>query len=282
MSSLPAEKTPGRCSLSGVKRLVLKVGTSSLSHPSGRLHLGRMEQLVRAIADQANHGREVVLVTSGAIGAGIGQLKLNSSEFLTVPEKQAAAAVGQGILMHHYERLFGEYGCLVAQVLVTMEDLSHESRRTNSRNTLEQLLSWDVIPIVNENDTVAVEEIRFGDNDTLSARVAVALAADLLVILTDIDGLYRGDPRTVPEAELIDTVTKIDAEIEGMGGPSGNVLARGGMSTKIQAARIANEAGIPLVIANGGHREVIADILGGKPVGTYFAPALAQSTYEEG
>lgn len=262
-----------RHDLANCRRVIVKVGTSTLSYFPGRLNLDRMEQLARSIADLVNQGKDVVLVTSGAIGAGIGRLRLEKFESLTMPEKQAAAAVGQGILMHHYEKFFAEYGCEVAQVLLTKEDLEDPPRNRNSRNTLEQLFRWRVVPIVNENDTVAVEEIRFGDNDTLSALVAAMIGADLLIILTDIDGLYRGDPRTEPFAELIDTVTEIDEKIEELGGPEGSMLARGGMITKIRAARIANLAGVAVVIANGSRQYVLNDILRGESVGTYFVPA---------
>ncbi len=257
--------------LSHVQRLVIKVGTSSLTHKSGKLNLAQVERLVREAADLANQGLQVVLVTSGAVGAGMGKLGFKQKP-RTMPEKQAAAAVGQGLLMHMYEKMFAEYGHVVAQVLLTRDDLADRRRFLNARNTLLTLLGYGVIPIVNENDTVAVDEMRVGDNDTLSALVAGLVDAELLVLLSDIDGLYTADPRVDPGARFIPVVHEITHELEGQAGGAGSSLGTGGMGTKLHAARIAISSGIPMVIANGSRDGVVRQVLSGTPPGTLFIP----------
>lgn len=254
-----------------VTRLVVKVGSSSLTHQTGKLNLAQLERIVREIADLVNQGKEVVLVTSGAIGAGMGRMGLNGKP-KTMPEKQAAAAVGQGLLLHMYEKFFSEYGYTVGQVLLTREDVADRRRYLNARNTLNALLSYSVIPIVNENDTVGVEEIRLGDNDTLAALVAGLVDAELLVLLSDIDGLFTGNPRLSSDAVLIPMVDEITPEIERLAGGVGSILGTGGMGTKIHAARITMNSGIPMVIANGGQEGAVRRLLAGEVMGTIFLP----------
>ncbi len=260
-----------RQALKQVQRLVVKVGTSTLTHKTGKLNLERMERLVRELVDQVNCGRQVVLVTSGAVGAGMGRLGL-SEKPRTLPEKQAVAAVGQGLLMHMYEKFFSEHGLLVAQVLLTRDDLADRQRYLNSRHTLATLLRFSVVPVVNENDTVAVDEIRFGDNDTLSALVAGLVDADILMLLTDTDGLFTANPREHEDACLLSCVTDITPAVEALAGGCGSTWSSGGMTTKIQAARLATSFGIPVVIASGLERGRIAAILRGDKVGTVFLP----------
>lgn len=270
-----SDQRPGtaqRLALAAAKRIVLKVGTSTLSHPSGELNLGVIEHLAREISDLHSQGRQVLLVTSGAVGAGMGRLG-RKTRTRDLAEKQALAAVGQGVLMHIYEKFFSEYGKVVAQVLLTREDFEHAPRAANCRNTLDKLLGWRVIPVINENDTVAVEEIQLGDNDTLSARVAVLVEADLLIILSDIDGLYTADPRLDPGARRLDWVD-LSQLPEIKAGGSGSALGTGGMQTKLTAARIALSANVPMVLAGGGHPGVIHEIIAGKQVGTLFTATL--------
>ncbi|WP_066636399.1 glutamate 5-kinase [Desulfolucanica intricata] len=253
------------------KRLVVKVGSSSLAHSTGKLNLFQFEQLAIQLADLYNQGKEVLLVTSGAIGAGLGKLGIKRRP-KTIPEKQAAAAVGQGVLMQMYEKFFAEYGVTVGQVLLTREDFSDRSRFLNARNTLHALLSMGVIPIINENDTVAVEEIKLGDNDTLSALVAGLVDAELLILLSDIDGLYTADPRKEPTATIISEIEEITEEIENLAGGAGSQLGTGGMATKLQAARIAMHSGTAMVIARAGEKNIIRRVVAGEPVGTVFRP----------
>lgn len=253
------------------ERIVVKVGTSTITHSTGQLDLRQMEKLVRDLVDLANQGKKIVLVTSGAVGAGMGRLGF-SRRPRTLREKQAVAAVGQGILLHMYEKLFAEYGRVVAQVLLTRGDFSDRKRYLNVSHTFSQLLEYGVIPIVNENDTTAVEELRFGDNDSLAALVAGAIDADLLIILSDIDGLYDDNPKTNPNAHKISVVKEITPEIENLAGGAGSSLGTGGMSTKIQAAKICTNSGIPMVIASGSEEWVLQDIVSGKEVGTVFLP----------
>ncbi|MDA8235282.1 MAG: glutamate 5-kinase [Clostridia bacterium] len=260
-----------RDKLSEVKRIVVKVGSSTITHGSGKLNLARMEGLVRQLADLHHQGKEVVLVTSGAVGAGMGKLGLKQRP-KTIPEKQATAAVGQGILVHMYEKMFAEYGPVVAQVLLTREDMAERRRFLNARNALLTLLDYGVIPIINENDTVAIEEIRVGDNDTLSAMVASLVDADLLILLSDIEGLYTGNPREDKEAKLIPLVEEITPEVEKLAGGAGSNLGTGGMITKIQAARIAMSSGVAMIIANGSREGSIRDAAAGKDIGTLFLP----------
>lgn len=252
-----------------VHRIVIKVGTSTLAHSTGLLSFTRMEHIVRQLADLHNRGYEIVLVTSGAIAAGIGKLGLKSKP-KSIPEKQAAAAVGQGILLHMYEKFFSDYGQVIAQILLTKEDMDHPERRSNAQNTLFSLLNQGVIPIINENDAIAVDEIKFGDNDTLSAVVSKITNADLLIILSDIDGLFDSNPRENPDAKLIHEVDKITDEIEYSAGGSGTKLGTGGMITKICAAKIATAAGTSMVIANGSISQVIVKIMDGETLGTWF------------
>ena len=260
-----------RSELCRAQRVVVKVGTSTLTHPDGRFNFDRIEPLVTQLVQLANERREVLLVTSGAIGAGLNRLGLKKRP-KTIPEKQAVAAVGQGLLMHMYERLFEERGRTVAQVLLTRDDLTHRKRHLNSRNTLHNLWRLGVIPIVNENDTVAVDEIKFGDNDTLAALVASLVGADLLIVLSDVDGFYDRNPRIHPDAELLSVVRAVTPEMQRSAGGPGTERGSGGMSTKLQAAKIATAAGIATVLANGARPNVLHDVLAGKEVGTFFVP----------
>ena len=250
-------------------RIVVKVGTSTLAHPTGRMNIRRVEALCKVLSDVKNAGHEVILVSSGAIGMGVGKLSL-SARPSDIPTKQAAAAVGQCELMYTYDRLFSEYNHTVAQLLVTGSDVEDAARRTHFHNTLYRLLALGALPIINENDTIATDEIVIGDNDTLSAIVAATVRADLLVLLSDIDGLYTADPRGDAGAELIPVVRAVTPEIEALAGGNGTTLGTGGMVTKLRAARIAGETGIDMVIANGSNPRLIYDILDDKPVGTRF------------
>jgi len=256
-----------RKKLPSAKRAVIKVGTTSITNEMGRLNPEKVGRLVREIMKLRSMGKEAILVSSGAIGAGVGKLNLKKRP-KELPKLQAAAAVGQGILMQVYSKYFGEYDQPVAQMLLTGEDFIDKRRFQNFRNTMETLLSWGVIPIINENDSVEVDEIRLGDNDTLSAYVTVGSGADLLVILSDVDGLYsnfEGKKR-----ELIKVVDKITGKIEAM--VSKNCGGFGGMKTKIGAAKIATRAGIPTIIANSGEKNVLERIINGEDVGTLFLP----------
>ena len=250
-------------------RVTIKVGTSTLAHPSGLLNIRRVEALCRVMSDLKNAGHELVLVSSGAIGMGVGKLSLRERPS-DIPTKQAAAAVGQCELMYTYDKLFSEYHHVVAQILVTAGDIELPQRRAHFHNTLFRLLELGVLPIVNENDTVATEEIVIGDNDTLAAEVAVSANAELLVILSDLDGLYTADPRTDPAARLIPCVPRLTPEIEALAGCAGSALGTGGMATKLRAARLTEQAGIEMVIANGADPSVLYRIFDGEPVGTRF------------
>lgn len=249
--------------------VVVKVGSRTLTHASGKLNLRMMEKLVRELADLYNRGCRVILVTSGAVAAGIGRLSLPDKP-QTIPEKQAVAAVGQGLLIQMYEKLFSEYGLVVAQVLLTRDDFNDRKRYLNSRNTLQALLQYGAIPLINENDTVAVEEIEFGDNDSLSALVASLLDADLLVLLTDTGGLYSANPKFDPQAQLIEKVEQITPAIKKLAGDSDETLATGGMVTKLMAAEIATNSGVPMIIANGKEPHILLRLLEGESVGTFF------------
>ena len=251
-------------------RIVVKVGTSTLAHAGGRLNIRRVELLCKVLSDLKNAGHEILLVSSGAIGMGVGKLGLRERP-VDVPGKQAAAAVGQCELMYVYDKLFSEYHHTVAQILLTGSDVSDPKRRENFHNTLFRLLEWGALPILNENDTVATEEIVIGDNDTLSAIVAVSAGADLLILLSDIDGLYTADPHSAASARLISNVEELTPEILALAGGSGSALGTGGMATKLRAAGTAMEAGIDMVIANGADPELLYDIVAGKAVGTRFA-----------
>ena len=258
-----------RKTLMEAKRIVVKVGTSTLTHNTGKPNLFRIEQLAMELADLANQGKEIILVSSGAVGAGMDRLGLQERP-KTIPEKQAAAAVGQGLLMHVYEKAFSEYGQVVAQVLLTREDSVNRSRYANSRNTLLTLLAYGVIPIVNENDAVAIEELKIGDNDTLSAMVANIVDADLLIILSDIDGVYTANPQTDPKATLIHVIADITEDVEAAAGGAGSARGTGGMYTKIQAAKMVVNSGIAMVIASGLEKGVIQSVLHGQNIGTLF------------
>lgn len=251
-------------------RIVVKVGTSTLAHPTGRLNIQRMEKLCKVLSDLKNMGHEIILVSSGAIAMGFGKLNL-SERPKDVPTKQASAAVGQCELMYIYDKLFTEYNHTVAQLLITAPDIEEGGvRKQNFHNTLARLLELSALPVINENDTISTEEFGIGDNDTLSAIVAVTIQADLLILLSDIDGLFDGDPRKNPDAKLIDTVEKIDEHIISLGGGSGSNLGTGGMATKLRAAQMATAAGCEMVIANGQSPEVLYDVAAGKRVGTRF------------
>jgi len=260
-----------RTQLQAARRIVVKVGTSTLTHPNGKLNYSRIEGLVRELADAVNAGKQILLVSSGAVGAGMDRLGWKEKP-KTIPEKQAAAAVGQGILMHTYEKLFAEYGQVVAQVLLTREDSVNRRRYANSRNTLLTLLNIGVIPIINENDAVAIDELKIGDNDTLSANVAAIVDADVLIILSDVDGVYSANPQTNPQARLLPEISEVTPEVEAMCGGAGTMRGTGGMLTKMAAARMAMNSGIVMVIASGGRDGAVQSILAGKPIGTLFPP----------
>ncbi|MDR1740242.1 MAG: glutamate 5-kinase [Synergistaceae bacterium] len=251
--------------------IVVKVGTSSITYPNGNVNLGRMELLTRELADVHSAGKEIILTSSGAVGAGVGRLGCQPPSSL--PDKQAMAAVGQGILMHMYEKFFSEYSKTVAQVLLTRDCFSDPERYLHSRDTLFSLLRFGVIPIINENDTVAVDELKFGDNDTLSAMVACCAEADLLIILSDIDGLYDSDPRGNASARLIPEVSEITAEMVENSKSKGGALSSGGMFTKLAAARMTMAAGIPMVIASSAEANVVRRASDGELVGTRFIPS---------
>lgn len=260
------EKVDRKDILRNVKRIVVKVGTSTLTFPDMKLNLERIESLVRELAQAKESGKDVVLVTSGAIATGMGKLgwKIRPK---TIPRQQAAAAIGQSHLMHTYEQIFGKYGQLVAQVLLTQEDISDRKRYTNANNTLSTLLQCGVIPIINENDTVAVDEIKVGENDTLSALVANLIKADLLLILSDVDGFYDS-VRNQP----IGVIASITPELKEMAGGEGSTVSVGGMATKLRAAEIVTGAGEMMVIANGQKQGVITRVLEGYDEGTVFLP----------
>ena len=250
-------------------RIVIKVGTSTLAHPSGLLNIRRVEELCKVMSDLSNAGHELILVSSGAIGMGVGKLSLKAKP-TDIPTKQAAAAVGQCELMYTYDKLFSEYNRTVAQLLLTGADFSHEDRRKNFENTVYRLIEFGVIPIINENDTVATEEIVIGDNDTLGAVVATAVHADLLILLSDIDGLFTADPHKEANAKMLTVVEEITDEIIAMTGGAGSSLGTGGMHTKIHAAQLATENGVDMVIANGENPDILYDIIDGNFVGTLF------------
>ena len=254
-------------------RIVVKVGTSTLAHQGGRLNIRRVELLCKVLSDLKNAGNEILLVSSGAIGMGVGKLGL-AGRPEDMPGKQAAAAVGQCELMYTYDKLFAEYHHTVAQILLTADDIQDKRRCGHVHDTLERLLQWGAMPIVNENDAVSIDEIgvhtTIGENDSLSAIVAKLVKADLLVLLSDIDGLYTADPRLDPNAKLIPQVDEVTPQILSLAGGSGTSLGSGGMATKVKAAMIACDAGIDMVITNGENPENLYGILEGKPVGTRF------------
>jgi len=249
--------------LRDARRVVVKVGTSTLTHRTGNLNLSRMEHLVRQLVDMKNQGREILLVTSAAVGAGMGRMNIQEKP-KSIADRQALAAIGQGILMHIYEKFFGEFGAVVAQVLLTKDDVADRQRYLNARTTLRRIMAFGAVPIINENDTVAFDQIQFGDNDTLAAMVAGLTDADLLVLLSDIEGLYTSDPNKDEKAALIPLVEEISPEIEALAGGAGSSLGSGGMKTKIAAARIAVSQGIPMALVNGGRRDCLDFLLGEK------------------
>lgn len=250
-------------------RVVVKVGTSTLAHSTGCLNIRRVESLCRVLCDLKNSGHEVILVSSGAIGMGVGKLSLKERP-TDIPTKQAAAAVGQCELMYTYDKLFAEYNHTVAQILLTGSDFRHDDRYHNFQNTMRRLLELNVLPIINENDTIATEEIKVGDNDTLSAMVAVSVGAERLILLSDIDGLYTADPHRDPNATLIREVHELTPEILSLAGGKGSSLGTGGMKTKLHAAEICMEAGCEMVILNGENPALLYDLFDGKQVGTRF------------
>lgn len=251
------------------RRVVVKVGTSTLTYATGGMNLRKIEELVKVLSGLKNSGRQVVLVSSGAISAGMGSLGFQQRP-ADIASKQAAASVGQCALMYLYDKFFSEYGHIVSQVLLTTDAVEQEERRQNVHNTFERLLELGVVPIVNENDTVAVDEIKFGDNDNLSAIVAKLVGADALVIISDIDGLYTGNPREDPDATLIPVVTEITDQLMAVAGGTGSSRGTGGMVTKLLAAKTATDAGVDMVILNGKAPARLYDLFEGKPVGTHF------------
>jgi glutamate 5-kinase len=262
-----------RKQLAQVRRVVVKVGTSIITHENGRFNINNLEHLCRSIANQMNHGKEIVLVSSGAIGVGVGRLRLKQKPQL-MREKQAVAAVGQCELMNMYSRLLSDYHYVVAQILLTRDDIDDPITRDNICNTFQALFDQAILPVVNENDTVSTREIyhngSFGDNDALSAIVARLIKSDLLIILSDIDGFYDRDPHHFDDAILIKTIDQIDSIIESSAGGEGSLRGTGGMRTKLLAARIATGAGIHTVIGNGSQYGVIDQILRGQETGTLF------------
>lgn len=262
-----------RQELQNSKRIVVKVGTSTLTYDNGDINLARIEKLARVLSDLMNAGKEVVLVTSGAVQVGVKKLKLKEKP-TSIREKQAAASVGQCELMHIYSKFFGEYSHIVGQVLLTKDVIEDEHVRNNVVNTFEKLIEDKVIPIVNENDTVAIDEIenivRFGDNDNLSAIVSVLIHADLLVILSDIDGFFDSDPTKNPNSKLMKVIDGITPELENFAGDSGTDVGTGGMVTKLTAAKTATSAGVSLILANGKEPSILRDIIEGQEIGTLF------------
>ncbi|MCQ2401539.1 MAG: glutamate 5-kinase [Lachnospiraceae bacterium] len=250
-------------------RIVVKVGTSTLTYAAGRMNIRRVEELVKVLSDLKNAGHEIILVSSGAIAMGVGKLNLPGKPTDT-PTKQAAAAVGQSELMYAYDRQFAQYSHTIAQVLLSADDIKDEDRRMNIENTMKRLLEMGILPIVNENDTVATAEIHIGDNDTLGAIVACAVNADILVLFSDIEGLYTADPRQDPDAKLIPEVMEITPEIEALAGGAGTDRGTGGMITKINAAKAVMANGCDMIITNGSNPGILYDIVDGIPVGTRF------------
>ena len=251
-------------------RIVVKIGTSTLAHPTGHLNIRRVEALCKTMSDIKNAGHELILVSSGAIGMGVSKLGLRQRP-TDIPTKQAAAAVGQCELMYTYDKLFGEYNHTVGQLLITGDDVANNTRHENFRNTLNRLLELGALPIINENDTVATDEIVIGDNDTLAAIVAKSINADKLILLSDIDGLYTADPHKDPNAKLLSFVPAITDEIRALGGGSASSQGTGGMTTKLHAAEICLNAGCDMIITNGKRPDDLYDILDGKSVGTTFS-----------
>ena len=244
-------------------RVVIKIGTSTLAHSTGHLNIKRVEEICKVISDIKNAGNQVIMVSSGAIGMGVGKLAL-AKKPTDIPTKQAAAAVGQCELMYTYDRLFTEYGHTVAQILLTGSDFTAPDRHENFTNTITRLLELGALPVINENDTIATEEIKVGDNDTLSALVAVSVKADLLVILSDVDGLYSADPHKNQNAVLIQEVFSVTQDTYDLAGGAGSTLGTGGMKTKVKAAKLCENEACDVVIANGETPALLYDIVEGK------------------
>ena len=258
-----------REALKKAKRIVIKVGTSTITYANGKRNFSQIDRLAREISDLQNQGKEMILVTSGAVAVGVDRMGLPGKP-KTIPGKQAAAAVGQGVLMHTYEKFFADYGQIVAQVLITKTEAIDRHRYTNTRNSFMELMRQRVIPIVNENDVVALDELKIGDNDNMSALVAGIVDADLVIILSDVDGLYTANPQTHPDAVIVPEVAEITPEIEASAGGVGSARGTGGMATKIQAAKAATSSGIQLVIASGTEKNAITRVLQGEELGTLF------------
>lgn len=258
-----------REALKKAKRIVIKVGTSTITYANGKRNFSQIDRLAREISDLQNQGKEMILVTSGAVAVGVDRMGLPGKP-KTIPGKQAAAAVGQGVLMHTYEKFFADYGQIVAQVLITKTEAIDRHRYTNTRNTFMELMRQRVIPIVNENDVVALDELKIGDNDNMSALVAGIVDADLVIILSDVDGLYTANPQTHPDAVIVPEVAEITPEIEASAGGVGSARGTGGMATKIQAAKAATSSGIHLVIGSGTEKNAITRVLQGEELGTLF------------
>ena len=258
-----------REALKKAKRIVIKAGTSTITYANGKRNFSQIDRLAREISDLQNQGKEMILVTSGAVAVGVDRMGLPGKP-KTIPGKQAAAAVGQGVLMHTYEKFFADYGQIVAQVLITKTEAIDRHRYTNTRNTFMELMRQRVIPIVNENDVVALDELKIGDNDNMSALVAGIVDADLVIILSDVDGLYTANPQTHPDAVIVPEVAEITPEIEASAGGVGSARGTGGMATKIQAAKAATSSGIHLVIASGTEKNAITRVLQGEELGTLF------------
>ncbi len=257
--------------LQAAHRIVVKVGTSTLTYKTGKWNLANLERLVREIADLRNQGREIILVSSGAVAVGMNRMGLVVRP-KSIPKRQALAAVGQGMLMHMYDKMFSEYGHTAAQVLLTRENSVRHEQYINSRNALLALLAMGVVPVINENDAVAIDEVKIGDNDTLSAIVATLVDADVLIVLSDVDGVYTANPAEDKDARLLQEITKITPQIEKIAGGAGSKLGTGGMSTKIEAAKIAMNSGVAMLIASGMEKDAIGRILQGEAIGTLFPP----------
>lgn len=251
-------------------RIVVKVGTSTLTYPTGHLNIRKIERLVKCISDLQNSGKEIILVSSGAVSAGLGKMGYHPTK-MTIEEKQAAAAVGQCELINMYNEKFGFYGHKIAQVLLTKDVVDDPNRRHNAQMTFSVLISQHCIPIVNENDTVSNEQLKFGGNDTLSAIVAILCDADLVINLTDIDGLFDKDPRTNDDAKLISVVENLDEETFNFAGGAGTSRGTGGMLAKLEAAKMCIESGIPMIISNGANPEILYDIMENNYKGTFFS-----------
>ncbi len=261
--------------LSSKTRIVVKVGTSTLAFPNGKTNFTRLEKLTMVLADMMSCGKEIILVTSGAIGVGAGRLKMDEPPESLIA-RQALAAIGQVELIRLYQKFFEEYNQIVAQVLLTPEGLEDEARFTNAQNTLNQLISMKILPVINENDTVSTQEIQFGDNDQLSAKVAAMIDADLLIVLSDIDGLYSSDPKQDPEAKILSEVHDISESVERAASGIGSSFARGGMASKIAAAKICRGKGIDTIIINGNKPKNILKVISGENIGTLFTGSRVQ------